>query len=74
MLAHPGAFCLCTQAAGPLIRVRAHLGFQLWAPSPLIWVRASRASGVGWGCFSVFTGREQRGEGLQRLRLLGRVL
>ena len=29
---HPGAFCLCTQAVGLLIRSRAHPGFQVWAP------------------------------------------
>ena len=36
--AHPGTLGLCTQGAGPLIRMRTHPGFQLWAPSPLIWV------------------------------------
>ena len=77
--AHPGAFCLCSQAAGRLsgrsptggfrcgpqatdwgthplghfgsgaqaagllIRARAHPGFQVWAPSPVIWVWASQA-------------------------------
>ena len=71
--AHPGAFCLCSQAAGrlsgrpptrgfrcgpqatdwgthplghfgsgaqaagPLIRARTHLGFQVQSPRPLIW-------------------------------------
>ena len=89
--AHPGDFCLCSQAAGclsgrpptwgfrcgpqathwgtrqlghfgsgaqaagPLIRARAHPEFQSWAPSPLIWVRASRASGECGGCFSAFS-------------------
>ena len=50
--AHPGTLCLCTQAAGPLIRVRTHPGFQLWAPSPLILVLASQASDESWGCLS----------------------
>ena len=108
--AHPGAFCLCSQAArrlsgclptrgfrcgpqatdwdthplghfgsgaqavGLLTRARAHPEFQLCAPSPLIWVRTSRASGERWGCFSVFTVLGLRGEGRQRPRLLMRVL
>ena len=74
MLAHPGALCLCAQAAGLLIRVHAHLEFQLWAPSPLIWVRASRDSGERWGCFSAFTVQGLRGEGGHRPWLLRRVL
>ena len=75
--AYPGAFCLCAQAAGPLIRARTHPEFQLWAPSPLIWVRASRASGELRGCFSAFTFQGLTREGRQRprlLRLLQRVL
>ena len=32
--------------------VGAQLGIQLWAPSLLIWVCASRALGERWGCFS----------------------
>ena len=36
-----GHFGSGAQAAGPLIRARAHPEFQLWAPSQLIWVRAS---------------------------------
>ena len=36
VFAHPGALGLCAQAAGPLIRVCAHAGFQLWVPSLLI--------------------------------------
>ena len=107
--AHPGAFCLCAQAAGCLsghpptqgfrcgpqvtgwgthplghfgsgaqaagllIRAPAHPEFQLWAPSLLIWVRASRASGEPGGCFSAFTEHGVRGEGGQRPGLLGRV-
>ena len=108
--AHPGAFCLCAQAAGrvsgraptwgfrcgpqatdwgthplghlgsgaqaagPFIRALAHPEFQLWAPSPLIWVCVSRASGERLGCFSVFTVQGLRGEGRQRPCLLWRVL
>ena len=49
---HWGSLGLCAQAAGPLIRVHTHLGFQVWVPSLLIWVRANRASGVCWGCLS----------------------
>ena len=58
---HPGALCLCAQAAGPFIRVHAHLGFQLWAPSPLIWVGASQASGESWGCLSCVHSPEAEG-------------
>ena len=43
--------------------VGALLGFQLWAPSLLIWVCASRASGERWGCFSTFTVQGLRVEG-----------
>ena len=50
--AHPGTLGLCAQAAVPFIRVSSHLVFQLWVPSPLIWVQANRASGVCWGCLS----------------------
>ena len=32
LCAYPGSFCLCAQAAGPLIRAHAHLVFQVWAP------------------------------------------
>ena len=50
---HPlGHFGSGAQAAGPLIRVRAHPGFQVWAPSPLFCVHASRASGERTGCLS----------------------
>ena len=50
---HPlGHFGSGTQAARPLIRVCAHPGFQLWAPSLLIWVRTSWASGESWCCLS----------------------
>ena len=33
------ALGLFARAAGPLIRVRTHLRFQVWAPRPLIDVR-----------------------------------
>ena len=52
--------------------VGALQGFQVWAPSPLIWVPVSRALGEHWGCFSAFTVQGLRGEGRQRLRLLPR--
>ena len=108
--AHPGAFCLCSQAARrlsgclptrgfrcgpqatdwgthplghfgsgaqaawPLIRARTHPEFQLWAPSPLIWVRTSRVSGECRGCFSEFTVQGLRPEGRQRPWLLRSIL
>ena len=69
-----GHFWSGAQAAGLLIRVRANPQFLLWAPSPLIWVHASRASGERWGCFSAFTVQGLREEGCQRPRWLWRVL
>ena len=72
---HPlGHFGSGAQAAGPLIRACAHLEFQLWAPSRLIWLRNSWTSGEHWDCFSGFTVQGRRGQGRQRLRLLMRVL
>ena len=56
-----GHFGSNVQAAELLIRVRARLEFQLCAPSPLIWVPASRTSGDPWGCFSLFTVQGLRG-------------
>ena len=41
----------CGRPAG-VSGVGGQLGFQLLAPSLLIWVRASRASGESWGCLS----------------------
>ena len=49
---HIPSFGPVAWAAGLLIRVRAYSGFQVWAPSPLIWVPANCASGVFWGCLS----------------------
>ena len=71
---HPlGHFGSGAQAAGQFIRAHAHPEFQLWAPSPLIWVRASPASGERWGCFSAVTVQGRKGEGRQKPRLLWRV-
>ena len=61
---HPlGHFGSGSQAAGPFIRARAHPEFQLWAPSPLIWVRASGLKVSTWAVFpcSQFRGRGGRG-------------
>ena len=48
-----------------LIMVRAHLGFHLWVPSPLIWVSANRASSVCWGYLSGVHGPGAEGVGAQ---------
>ena len=69
-----GHFVSGAQTAGPLIRAHTHPEFQLWAPSPLIWVCSSLASGERWGCFSAFTVQGLRGEGHKSLRVLLRVL
>ena len=46
------ALDLCAWAAGLLIRVGTHPGFQVWAPRLLIGVCTNRASGVCWGYLS----------------------
>ena len=48
----PGTLGLFTWAAGGLITVCAHPGFQVSAPSLLIWVCAHQNSGVCWGWLS----------------------
>ena len=63
--AHPGASCVCAQAAGPLLRVRAHPGFLLWAPSPLIWMHARLQVSPG-AAYPVVRVQGLRGEGRQR--------
>ena len=72
---HPlGHFGSGAQAAGPLIRVRAHPEFQLWAPSPLIWVPATGLQVSAGAAYPAFTVQGQRGEGRQSPWLLRRVL
>ena len=46
--------------------VGAQPGFQLWEPSPLMWVHASRVSGECWGCLFAFTVQGLTGEGCLR--------
>ena len=62
------ALGLCACAAGLLIRVSTHLGLQVWAPRPLIWVRANRASGVCWACLSGVHSPGAEGVGAQEAR------
>ena len=50
------------------------LGFQVWAPSLIIWVRATRLQVKTGAAYPEFTVQGLRGEGCQRPRLLGRVL
>ena len=54
--------------------VGGQLGFQVWAPSPLIWVSATGLPMSAGATYPVFTVQELRGEGRQRLGLLWRVL
>ena len=54
--------------------VGGQLGFQLWAPSPLIWVPATGLQVSAVAAYPAFTVQGLRGEGHQRLRLLWRVL
>ena len=61
---NPRLWACTIRSAGLLIRLRAHPGFQLWAPSLLIWVRANRASGVCCGCLSRIHSPEAEGPGL----------
>ena len=48
--------------------------FQLWAPSPLICVRATRLHVSAGAVYPMFTIQRLRGEGRQRLWVLQRVL
>ena len=54
--------------------VGALLGFQLWAPSLLIWVQATGFQVSAAAAYPAFTVQGLRGEGRQRPRLLWRVL
>ena len=50
------------------------LEFQFWAPSPLMWVRATGLQVSADAAYPAFTVQGLRGEGCQRPGLLGRVL
>ena len=50
------------------------LGFQVCAPTPLIWVRATGLQVSAGAAYPVFTVQGLKGEGRQRTRLLLRVL
>ena len=54
--------------------VGGQLGFQLWSPSPLIWVCATGLQVSAGAAYPSFAVQGLRGEGHQRPRLLGRVL
>ena len=54
--------------------VGGQLGFQVWAPSPLICVRATGLQVSAWAAYPAFTVQGLRGEGRQRPQLLQRVL
>ena len=74
-----GAASLCSQGfrCGYPARVSGaggQLGFQVWAPCPLIWVHATGLQVSARAAYPAFTVQGQRGEGHQRPRLLPRVL
>ena len=54
--------------------VGGQLGFQLWAPSPLIWVRTTWLQLRAGAGYPKFTVQGLRGEGRRRPRLLWRFL
>ena len=54
--------------------VGGQLGFQVWAPSQLIWVRATGLQVSAGAAYLAFTVQGLRGEGRQRPLLLWRVL
>ena len=54
--------------------VGGQLGFQLWAPSLLLWVRTTGVQVSVGAAYPVFAIQGLKGEGRQRLRLLRRVL
>ena len=72
--------CLGQVAYGPeahppkVSGVGGQLGFQLWAPSQVIWVRETRLHVIAGAAYHMFTVQGLRGEGRQRPRLLQRVL
>ena len=54
--------------------VGGQLGFQVWAPSPLIWVRTTGLQESAGAAYPTLTVQGRRGEGRQELQLLLRVL
>ena len=50
------------------------LGFQVWAPSPLIWVRTTGLQESAGAAYPLFTVQGLRGESHQRPWLLQRIL
>ena len=66
----------CVPGAHPpeVAGVGAQPGFQVWAPSQLIWVRATGLQVSAGAAYLAFTVQGLRGEGRQRPRLLQRVL
>ena len=70
-----GAASLCSQCTPTRgVRCGTPLGFQVWVPTPLIWVRASGLQVSARAAFPEFTVQGLRGEESQRLWLLQRVL
>ena len=67
----PQVWACALGAAGLLIRVCSHPGFQVWAPSPLIWLHANWASGVCWGCLSHIHSPGTEGIGVQESTAAG---
>ena len=63
----------CGRPAG-VSGVGGQLGFQVWAPSLIIWVRATRLQVKTGAAYPEFTVQGLRGEGRQRPGLLRRVL
>ena len=67
-------------ASAPVVHPRevsgigSHLRFQVWAPSPLIWVRTTGLQVSAGAAYPAFTVPGLRGEGRQKLRQLPRVL
>ena len=61
-----GGLGVCAWAVGLLIRVRTHLGLQVWVPRSLIWVLINPGFRCVLGLLLVFTVQGLRGEGRQR--------
>ena len=49
-------------------------GFQVWAPSPLIWVHSTGLQVSAGSAYPMFSVQGLRGDGRQRLGLLWKVL
>ena len=70
----PGLWACAPRAAGSLIRVHPHPGFQVWAPRPVIRYAPTRLQVYAEAAYPVFTVQGLRGWESKRPPLLWRIL